>query len=178
MSVIINVCLTVSPVDVDVQRTKFTPVYPIQKPTTTPLPTPCKLSVALSWPCDQSNLMSTTACLTAPEKEFLKPNPQLRTRRDSIQVRYFHLSNGKCILIVCCYFPTYVYDRVIKWMLVHVAIASLSTTWTLNLNVSLATAEAPTSTVTNWRDDSRPSTLLWKSRQTWNKEWKKLYIFF
>lgn len=66
----------VSPVDVDVQRTKITPVYPIQKPTTTPLPTP------------------------SPEKEFLKPNPQLRTRRDSIQSYKMDASPcGHCLII-------------------------------------------------------------------------------
>nr|QIC34719.1 caspase 9 [Bostrychus sinensis] len=64
----------VSPMDVDKQRIDVLPLHPIQKPSTTPTP--------------------------SPEGEFLKPKPQLRQRRDSIQsYKMDAIPCGHCLII-------------------------------------------------------------------------------
>ncbi|CAK6954982.1 caspase-9 [Scomber scombrus] len=63
-----------SPMDVDKQRKDVAPVYPIQRPTTTPSP--------------------------SPEREYLRPRPQGRTRRDSIQNYKMDATPcGHCLII-------------------------------------------------------------------------------
>ncbi|XP_045898380.1 caspase-9 [Micropterus dolomieu] len=63
-----------SPMDVDKQRKDDVPVYPVQRPHTTPSP--------------------------SPEREYIRPSPQGRTRQDSIQSYKMDASPcGHCLII-------------------------------------------------------------------------------
>ncbi|KAM7410983.1 hypothetical protein PAMA_021110 [Pampus argenteus] len=63
-----------SPMDVDKQKKDVAPVYPIQRPSTTPSP--------------------------SPDREYIRPRPQGRTRRDSIQAYKMDATPcGHCLII-------------------------------------------------------------------------------